>query len=229
LDKPLHQIFEEWANDESTFTLNSKFDLNDQGNAVTINKVYWTLCARTDDWRLMSGGSQGYLSVWNHRIHKYLYKLTPHYEYDGTLPGSTRQASAISVGRRGLVIDDGSLQTVYHYKGGSTRSIIRKDVPSDENYAPSKDNFQLAVNSRDMQPTPLKNGSRLLNIKLERSQYEDDSTALPSSNIGSIMSFGKREKLGIEARSITALAFNDSNIVAASMNGTIHIWEPNKE
>lgn len=44
--------------------------------------VFTSLCSKSDEWRLLTGGSQGYISVFNHRIGKFIYKLEPVTSFD---------------------------------------------------------------------------------------------------------------------------------------------------
>ncbi|KAK5669321.1 hypothetical protein QVD99_003719 [Batrachochytrium dendrobatidis] len=44
-------------------------------NSQKVAQGKWSLCVRADDWRLMSAGSEGKCTVWNHRTGKMIYQL----------------------------------------------------------------------------------------------------------------------------------------------------------
>ncbi|KAJ3301871.1 hypothetical protein HDV03_000280 [Kappamyces sp. JEL0829] len=72
-----------WATNPSTFRQHPVYNMRETvrnlDNKGMMGK--WSLCCKSDEWRLMSGGSQGYLIVYNHRIGKYIYKLkTEHHQ-----------------------------------------------------------------------------------------------------------------------------------------------------
>ncbi|KAJ3312458.1 hypothetical protein HDV04_003058 [Boothiomyces sp. JEL0838] len=127
-----------WAQTKSTFTENGLY----RYQSKSIHKHggmhgKWSLCAKSDAWRLMNGGSQGFVGVWNHRTRRFLYKL----------------------------------KTV--------------DEP----------------------------------------EYEEKPLKLHKEVTGSMASFAKKDKKD-SARALTGLAFDDSYIIASSMDGVIYIWQP---
>jgi hypothetical protein len=146
-----------WAEDESNFNLNQFFQFEGTNPAVgkkeTGMQGQWILFSKADDWRLMGGGSQGYVVIWNHRIGKYLYKLR--------------------------VLSD----------TGNDQITIRKSEASKQDINSSG----LTLNHR----------------------------------VGSLISFAKKDKSSSDTRAITSVAFDDSFVIAAGMNGSIFIWEPN--
>jgi hypothetical protein len=69
-----------WITNPDNLKLSQLFRFQDINTRTTVNKSegmvgQWVLFSQSDDWRLMSGGSLGYVVVWNHKIGKYLYKL----------------------------------------------------------------------------------------------------------------------------------------------------------
>jgi hypothetical protein len=152
----------QWIEDEKNLTLNQFFRFEDTNSLGAKREVgmqgQWVLFSRTDDWRLMSGGSQGYVVVWNHRIGKYLYKL--------------RVASDNGANDGGIGKKTDSLGSLGRNSSSSLASL---------------------------------NGGRM----------------------GSVASFAKKDKTVTDTRALTGLAFDDSYIIAAGMNGGIFVWEPN--
>jgi hypothetical protein len=141
-----------WAQDESNWNSNQYFRFEDTNTPEAKREMgmqgQWVLFSKTDDWRLMSGGSQGYVVVWNHKIGKYLYKLRVL---------SDTGTNDLGVARKGDSF--GSMHGLTH-RVGSLASFAKKDATAD-------------------------------------------------------------------TRALTALAFDDSYIIAAGMNGSIFLWEPN--
>jgi WD40 repeat protein len=67
-----------WIRDENSLTYSKRFVFNNnakKGDKKDKIQGKWVLCGKCDDWRLMVGGSFGYIAVWNHRTGKYLYQL----------------------------------------------------------------------------------------------------------------------------------------------------------
>lgn len=92
----------EWANSRTSMRLKCMFrfqdceEENDGTGPETKGMLgQWSLCAKSDEWRMMSGGSQGYLAVWNHRIGKFLYKLKTLEERPGVTSTNTLATSEV--------------------------------------------------------------------------------------------------------------------------------------
>ncbi|KAJ3272333.1 hypothetical protein HDV01_005767 [Terramyces sp. JEL0728] len=142
-DTVLYKSYEKllkWAQTKSTFTENGVYRYQSKYNKQKHGGMHgkWSLCAKSDAWRLMNGGSQGFVGVWNHRTRRFLYKL----------------------------------KTV--------------DEPEYE---------------------------------------EKPAKKLTKEVTGSLASFAKKEKKD-SARALTGLAFDDSYIIASSMDGVIYVWQP---
>ncbi|KAJ2988355.1 hypothetical protein HDV02_005633, partial [Globomyces sp. JEL0801] len=82
IETKIPKIYEsllQWANQPGSFSRIGIYQYQpreaDSNNSNKGMNGRWSLCAKNDAWRLMNGGSQGFVAVWNHRTGKFLYKL----------------------------------------------------------------------------------------------------------------------------------------------------------